>query len=435
MGSTFTFQTFFDPSADFFLEEVSSALRGVWVQPYSRGCTGYGTHRRAPTVTPRCTKRQNATTSPQAQVTPGVRKRPGGPGRENYWRSPHLRDPLLEEPLVLQAEPEDGKKRRKNAIHYSFSLSGLRTFCTVVFVWLCLVVLLVICFILVEIILVDFAPPPPSLPASLQFSPFFERLPLVDFSRYPILKIENIRNHTVRNYNETDLVLNWYTREFDIRTLVGVDFVVDVWQLTPGGHVWLTFRFENPTAFLALSVEARLPASEPMSLWKGFFNAYPLVYIAADEKDILGLRALTRDDPVYIYPGKATPEMAQQIFVEMLHRSNKLAFHPEWYNTLFNNCVGNVANHINRLSPHTISAYDFRLQIAGLSGQYAYDMGLLETDGLTYDQLRRTHKINCRALRALHATSVQFSKHIRKWSHRVFWLQYFSFIQRRRKCS
>ncbi|KAJ4462990.1 hypothetical protein PAPYR_224 [Paratrimastix pyriformis] len=51
MGSTFTFQTFFDPSADFFLEEVS----------------------------------QNATTSPQAQVTPGVRKRPGGPGRENYW--------------------------------------------------------------------------------------------------------------------------------------------------------------------------------------------------------------------------------------------------------------------------------------------------------------------------------------------------------------
>ncbi|KAJ4459479.1 hypothetical protein PAPYR_4528 [Paratrimastix pyriformis] len=28
---------------------------------------------------------QNATTSPQAQVTPVVRKRPGGPGRENYW--------------------------------------------------------------------------------------------------------------------------------------------------------------------------------------------------------------------------------------------------------------------------------------------------------------------------------------------------------------
>ncbi|KAJ4456931.1 hypothetical protein PAPYR_7755 [Paratrimastix pyriformis] len=105
MGSTFTFQTFFDPSADFFLEEVSSALRGVWVQPYSRGCTGYGTHRRAPTVTPRCTKGLNATTSPQAQVTPGVRKRPGGPGRENYWvRPPHHRGPPAAE--VVQAKAE-----------------------------------------------------------------------------------------------------------------------------------------------------------------------------------------------------------------------------------------------------------------------------------------------------------------------------------------
>jgi len=58
----------------------------------------------------------------------------------------------------------------------------------------------------------------------------------------------------------------------------------------------------------------------------------------------------------------------------MISRANKLAFMPEYYNTLWNNCVGNVIQHINQLAPHTVSRLNFHTWLAGFSGSYAYDL-------------------------------------------------------------
>lgn len=77
-------------------------------------------------------------------------------------------------------------------------------------------------------------------------------------------------------------------------------------------HTFLSFGFGGE--YLAISVEQ-----------------YELMYVIADERDVIGLRTHYRRDPVYMYPVTTTPDKIRRVFVEMLERSNKLATEPEFY--------------------------------------------------------------------------------------------------------
>lgn len=136
---------------------------------------------------------------------------------------------------------------------------------------------------------------------------------------------------------------------------------------------------------------------------------YELMYVIADERDVLGLRAIHRKDDVYLYPVNTTPERAQQFFVSMLTRAQQLQQHPEMYNTATNNCTTNIAAHVNTLFPDRIK-WNRSFLLPKSADEYALNIGLLDTD-LPIEQAREKYHINERAVQF--ENQVDFSKKIR----------------------
>jgi hypothetical protein len=114
--------------------------------------------------------------------------------------------------------------------------------------------------------------------------------------------------------------------------------------------------------------------------------------VVADERDVIKQRTNFRDEDVYLYGTTATPEVARQLFVDVMGRTNELAAQPEFYDTITNNCTTNIVRHINRVRPNRIT-YDVRSLLPGLSDKLAYDQGLLVPYG-TFEQTKQRSYVN-----------------------------------------
>jgi len=67
---------------------------------------------------------------------------------------------------------------------------------------------------------------------------------------------------------------------------------------------------------IAFSIEARYKAGQSYSTILGLFRQYELIFIAADERDVIRLRTNYRkDEEVYLYRGQAQPEVARAMFL------------------------------------------------------------------------------------------------------------------------
>ena len=84
----------------------------------------------------------------------------------------------------------------------------------------------------------------------------------------------------------------------------GVDLFAVYWMGPAFAHVIMSFDFGDHN-YLAISIEARKKKGIRHSNIKGFFKQYELIYIVADERDVIGLRTNYRNNPpehVYRYP-------------------------------------------------------------------------------------------------------------------------------------
>jgi Domain of unknown function (DUF4105) len=110
--------------------------------------------------------------------------------------------------------------------------------------------------------------------------------------------------HDIRNFDyrtETDFTPAYYDRTFDLRKLDSEDLLAVYWMGPAIAHLFLSFGFGED--HLAISIEARKEQGEGYSSVKGFFRQYELVYVVADERDVIRLRTNYRKDPpeqVYI---------------------------------------------------------------------------------------------------------------------------------------
>ena len=84
------------------------------------------------------------------------------------------------------------------------------------------------------------------------------------------------------------------------------------------------------------------------------FRAYELIYVVANERDVVKLRANHRRNKVYLYPMRTTPEGLRAMFLGMLLRAEKLRHEPEFYNTFTNTCTTNLVEHVNAIVPGQI---------------------------------------------------------------------------------
>jgi Domain of unknown function (DUF4105) len=213
-------------------------------------------------------------------------------------------------------------------------------------------------------------------------------LPYAEFQGNQVT-IHNIRN--CHYFAEDTFLVDYYDKTIDLNSLRSVDFITVPFESLPAlAHTMLSFEFIDPNGrpeHLAVSVETRKEKDQTYNPVKGSARQYELMYVVADERDVIQQRTNYRGDRVYLYRTTATPDASRMLLVDMLGRVNQLRSNPEFYNTLTNNCSTNIVQHINRIKPNRIN-YDVRVLLPGYSDQLAYEDGLIVPYG-TFEQTKQ----------------------------------------------
>jgi hypothetical protein len=230
-----------------------------------------------------------------------------------------------------------------------------------------------------------------------------------------LVTIHNIRNFTYES--TTNFKPAYYDKTLDLGKIKRVWYIVEPFSGFQGSaHTFLSFEFEgktpqSPSEFVAISIEIRKEVGETFSALKGMANQYELMYVIADERDVIKLRSNYRKDQVFVYPIKSTPQKVSTLFIDMLNRANELKDNPEFYNTLYNNCTINIARHVNTIAPDRLPWFSLKFVLPAESDKLAYDLNLLDTT-LPFAEARQKYLINDRAMQF--ANDPNFSQKIRE---------------------
>jgi len=198
------------------------------------------------------------------------------------------------------------------------------------------------------------------------------------------------RNFTYRSRYDFD---NHYEeREVEISHVVSMDLFVSYWKIGPVAHTFVSFDFDNGTPPVCISIETRPETGEGFNPLASMFKQFELIYVVGDERDIVRVRTDYRDEDVFLYHIRATPEAVRRLFRIYLERVNQLADHPEWYHLLSNNCTLNILRYV-RAAGAWQSRFDHRHLLNGLIDRYVYGAGVVDTS-LGFEELRRRSQIN-----------------------------------------
>ncbi len=232
------------------------------------------------------------------------------------------------------------------------------------------------------------------------------RLPAATF-RGDTVVVQNVRNFDYRSPDNA--VARWEDRTLHVSRLSSVWYVVVPFTGERAvAHTFVSFGFAD-SEYVGISVEARKEVGEEYNALAGLFRRYELMYVVADERDILRVRTNFGRDSVFLYRVNTTPERARDLFVSMLRRANALRHRPEFYNTLTQNCTTTIVRHVNGLVPGRVP-FSYRFILPGFADALAYDIGLLDTT-LAFPELRRRAYVSDRA-RAI-GDAADFSRRIR----------------------
>jgi hypothetical protein len=236
-------------------------------------------------------------------------------------------------------------------------------------------------------------------------------LPTAEF-RGNQVTVRNVRN--CQYFADDVYLVDYYDKTFDLNAVRSVDFLTAPFAGMPAfAHTFISFEIagdDGKSDYLAASVEVRKERNEKYSTVKGSARQYELMYVLADERDVIQQRTNFRGEDVYLYRTVATPESARRLLVDVLARVNELAKQPEFYNTLTNNCTSNIVRHINHIKPNRVSA-DPRMLLPGYADELAYDEGLLVRHG-SFLETKQQAYINPLAKR--YAGREDFSQMIRQ---------------------
>jgi hypothetical protein len=220
--------------------------------------------------------------------------------------------------------------------------------------------------------------------------------------------IHNLRNCDYRT--ETDYTNCWSDRTLYLSQIRATDFFLTNWGIPFASHPIVSFQ-SGDNEHVAFSIEARYKAGQAYSTILGFFRQFGLIFVAADERDVIRLRTNYRkDEEVYLYRVHVQPEVARAMFLTYVTYLNKLKDHPEWYNELTRNCTTTLdkqlAANVNNPQP-----WNYQFILNGTLDELLYDRGRLVTGGLPFPELKQREHINAAAQAADH--SPDFSALIR----------------------
>lgn len=217
--------------------------------------------------------------------------------------------------------------------------------------------------------------------------------------------------HYVRDFkyrSETDYEPHWVTRQVKLSSLTGVDIAVNYWGSPWMAHPIVSFQFSDAPP-LAFSIETRKREGQSYSAIGGLYRQYALAVIVAEESDVLALRAVHRkNEDVYLYRTTLSPDQARTRLLEYIRTINSLTEKPRWYNAITTNCT--TAIRTQHAQGDRIP-WDWRLLVNGKGDEMMYEIGAIETYGLTFPELKQRVHANT----TINAADGQpdFSKNIR----------------------
>lgn len=209
---------------------------------------------------------------------------------------------------------------------------------------------------------------------------------VIDGDRVRFIDYRNFKYQSRHEFEEV-----FEEREVDISRMVSVDLLVSFWQVGPVGHTFLSFNFDDGSPPVSISIETRPEVGEGFNPLASMFKQVELIYVVGDERDLIHSRARHRNEEIFLYRLRASPEATRALFRVYLDRINSLADHPEWYHLLKNSCTINVIRY-SRAAGGQHARIEIRHFLNGLIDGYLYRLGFLDTS-FPFEELRRRSRI------------------------------------------
>jgi hypothetical protein len=203
--------------------------------------------------------------------------------------------------------------------------------------------------------------------------------------------VHNVRNCDYRT--EMDFTPRWETRAVRLSQITGMDVAINYWGSPWISHPIVSFQFTDALP-LCFSIETRKTIGETYSALRGFYRQYTLIYVVADERDVIRLRSNYRHEDVYLYHTLASPAQARERFREYIKTVNTLHENPHWYNAVTSNCTTSIRT---QRAVKLRTPWDWRILFNGKADEMLYQHHAIATGGLPFSELKQRSLINKRA--------------------------------------
>ncbi|HTG29149.1 MAG TPA: DUF4105 domain-containing protein, partial [Methylomirabilota bacterium] len=111
---------------------------------------------------------------------------------------------------------------------------------------------------------------------------------------------DEVTFHNVRNCDyrtDTDYTPHWETRTVRLSQITGIDLAIDYWGSPWIAHPIVSFQFADAPP-LCFSIETRKTVGQSYSTIGGLYRQYTLIYLVADERDVIRLRTNYRHEDI-----------------------------------------------------------------------------------------------------------------------------------------
>jgi len=223
--------------------------------------------------------------------------------------------------------------------------------------------------------------------------------PDVDRTAWAEISGDRVTIHNLRNCDyrtETDYADCWSDRTLYLSQIRAADLFLTNWGIRFVSHPIISFQFGD-NEHIAFSIEARYKAGQAYSTVLGCFRQYGLIFVTADERDVIRLRTNYRkDEEVYLYRLQGTPEVARGMFLTYVVALNRLKDHPEWYNEVTRNCTTTIESQLAAVVNNP-QPWNYQFLLNGTLDELLYNRGRLVAGGLPFPELKQHQHINTAA--------------------------------------
>lgn len=229
---------------------------------------------------------------------------------------------------------------------------------------------------------------------TLQPRQFRDWKPEVGLTAHAEIDGDAVTIHNLRNFDyrtETDFTPRYETRRLDLRNLRGVDIFINYWGSPYMAHPILSFDFGRDGR-ICFSIETRPEKGESYSALGGLYRQFELIYVVADERDVIRVRSNYRKgEDVYLYHLNAP--RARESFMEYIRTINELHLMPRWYNAITDNCTSAIRQ---QRAASERAPWDWRMLVNGYGDELLYEKRAIDCS-LPFAELKRISRVNDRA--------------------------------------